>query len=253
MARNLKDSYRKNKQAYLNADDDNRFAQIKDVEDLESEVSLTGVQTLTNKTLTSPKINEDVICSATATLLNLASVKATYGTRFFYLGTPELDDVDKVVTTANMKVGTYTIAASPDVPRVITITHAAGDTVDTLGTITIAGTDSAGTVISEVLTPSNGTIVTGLKAFKTVTSATGAGWVIDGSEATADTITIGCGPALGLPEAIVVSDTNSIGYLDGVADAISAVGSGADVANSTVTITSALDGSATVQILTNAS
>ena len=32
--------------------------------------TLTGTQTLTNKTLTSPKINEDVVCSATATELN---------------------------------------------------------------------------------------------------------------------------------------------------------------------------------------
>jgi len=34
------------------------------------DVTLTGTQTLTNKTLTSPKINEDVVCSATATELN---------------------------------------------------------------------------------------------------------------------------------------------------------------------------------------
>jgi hypothetical protein len=35
------------------------------------EVTLTGVQTLTNKTLTSPKINEDVALTATATELNV--------------------------------------------------------------------------------------------------------------------------------------------------------------------------------------
>jgi hypothetical protein len=34
-------------------------------------VSLTGVQTLTNKTLTSPKINEAVEVTATATELNI--------------------------------------------------------------------------------------------------------------------------------------------------------------------------------------
>lgn len=32
--------------------------------------TLTGTQTLTNKTLTSPKINEDVVVTATATELN---------------------------------------------------------------------------------------------------------------------------------------------------------------------------------------
>ncbi len=36
-----------------------------------SEVSLTGTETLTNKTLTSPKINEDVAVTSTATELNL--------------------------------------------------------------------------------------------------------------------------------------------------------------------------------------
>jgi len=41
--------------------------------------TLTGTQTLTNKTLTSPKINEDVVCSATATELNYNDI-ATLGT-----------------------------------------------------------------------------------------------------------------------------------------------------------------------------
>ena len=38
--------------------------------DSASEVSLAGVETLTNKTLTSPKINEDVVVTSTATELN---------------------------------------------------------------------------------------------------------------------------------------------------------------------------------------
>ena len=43
------------------------------------DVTLTGTQTLTNKTLTSPKINEDVVCSATATELNYSDL-TTLGT-----------------------------------------------------------------------------------------------------------------------------------------------------------------------------
>jgi len=47
--------------------------------DTHGDVTLTGVQTLTNKTLTSPKINEDVVCSATATELNYSDL-TTLGT-----------------------------------------------------------------------------------------------------------------------------------------------------------------------------
>ena len=211
-------------------------------------VGLVATQELTNKTLTSPNVNEAVALSATATQLNLAGTKATYASRFMYLGIPELDDVDQVVTTANMKVGAYTIAASPDVPRVLTVSHTqVGGNTDTLGTIDFVGTDAADAACTETITPLDGTIATGLKAFKTVTSATGVDWVIHTTE---DTITIGTGPALGLPAKIAASVTNSVAFLAGVSEVVSAVGSMADVPNSTVTLTTALGGTA-VQILTN--
>lgn len=101
---------------------------------------------------------------------------------------------DKIVTIANMKVGTYTIAAQPDMIRNITVTHATVTTTDTLGTITIAGTDSEDESVTEVLTPVADSIVTGTQCFKTVTSVTGAGWVIGG--ATEDTITVGTGSTI---------------------------------------------------------
>jgi len=186
--------------------------------------------------------------TVTDTQVAAAVTKSTYGMRMYYLGVPELDDVDQVVTTENMKVGTYTIAASPDVPRVITVSHTAVGAADTLGTITVEGTDVTDAVISEVITPLSGTIATGLKAFKTVTSVTGADWVIAEGN---DTITVGTGPALGLPEIVAVSTTNAIAKLNFVDEAVSAVGTHADAANTTVTLTSALDGS-TVYILTNA-
>ena len=193
--------------------------------------------------------NGDAITgTVTDTQVATAVTKSTYGMRMYYLGTPELDDDDQVVTTEDMKVGTYTVTANPDFPRVITVTHAAVGAVDTLGTITVEGTDSADAVISEVITPLSGTIATGLKAFKTVTSVTGAGWVIAEGN---DTITVGTGPALGLPEIVAASTTNAIAKLNFVDEAVSAVGTHADAANTTVTLTSALDGS-TVYILTNA-
>lgn len=113
------------------------------------------------------------------------------------LGSPVVDDIDRIVTSANMKVGTYTIAAQPDVPRNITITHTAVGAADTLGTVTIAGTDRNGDAITEVITPLNGTIASGAKAFKTVTSVTGAGWVIGEGN---DTIKVGVGGLIGLPD-----------------------------------------------------
>jgi len=205
--------------------------------------------TLTNKTLTSPKINEDVVLAATSTTLDVAATKSTYGARLYYLGTPELDDDDQIVTITNMKVGTYTIAANPDVPRVVTLTHAAVGAVDTLGTVTIVGTDSADEELTEVLTPVNGTKVTGTKAFKTVTSATGAGWVISEGN---DTLIIGTGPALGLPEASAsISTTNTLATFGTVPEVGSAVGTGSEVSTTTVTLSSALDGSA-VMIFTSA-
>ncbi len=211
-------------------------------------VGTTDTQTLTNKTLTSPKVNEDVVLSATSTELDLAVTKSTYGMRMYYLGTPELDDDDQVVTTANMKVGTYTVDASPDVPRVITVTHTSVGATDTLGTLTITGTDYADTVITEVITPLADTTVTGTKAFKTVSGIDGADWVIAEGN---DTITVGTGPALGLPEVVAVSTTNAYAKLALVDEAISAVGTHADLATTTATLTSALNG-ASVYIQTNA-
>jgi len=100
-------------------------------------------------------------------------------------------DVDKIVTSVNMKVGAYTIAAQPAFPSRITLSHTAVGTVDTLGTVVIVGTLVDATVIQETLTPINGTKVSTVNEFATITSVTGAGWIIDG--VTNDTITVGVG------------------------------------------------------------
>jgi len=118
-------------------------------------------------------------------------------------GTPVLADVDNIVASANMKVGSYTIAAQPDVPRNITVSHTIVATgTDTLGIITVTGTDVNGQVISEAITPLAGTIASGVKAFKTITSVVGYGWVIAGGN---DTITVGVGACLGMPFIVPVA------------------------------------------------
>lgn len=100
---------------------------------------------------------------------------------------------NRFVVSTNMKVGTYTIAnASPTWSGgcLVTITHttvAAG--TDTLGTITIVGTGIGGQALTETMTPVADSTATSTNAFRTVTSATGAGWVIAGGN---DTLVIGC-------------------------------------------------------------
>lgn len=119
--------------------------------------------------------------------------------RIIALGAPVLADVDKVVTSTNMKVGAYTIAAQPANPVNITVSHTqVGGVTDTLGTITIVGT-RLGQAVTEVITPLDGTTASGAKLFDAITSATGAGWVIDTTE---DTITIGVGTVTGMPIAL---------------------------------------------------
>ena len=100
-------------------------------------------------------------------------------------------DADGYVTSANMKVGTYTLAAT--VPtfgaRHVTCTRAVVGAADTAGTIAVVGKDLSGQTITESLTPgANGILVTGTKFFASVASVTGVGWVINEAN---DTITVG--------------------------------------------------------------
>jgi hypothetical protein len=113
------------------------------------------------------------------TLTNTAATTAAVTNRF--------------VTSVAMKVGAYTIANASPVWSggcFVTVTHTINDLVDTLGTITITGTSLAGQVQSESITPVNGTVATSTKVYRTVTGATGVGWVQGGTGA--DTIVVGC-------------------------------------------------------------
>jgi hypothetical protein len=129
-------------------------------------------------------------------------IKTVLGSGVMYTpGSPALDDVDYFVASANMKNGAYTLAhTAPDVgARNVTVTQTITNAVeDTNGTITVTGTNLAGEAISEVITPNGGATVAGAKAFATITSIVGAGWVIGGADA--DTITVGFGALIGLPD-----------------------------------------------------
>jgi len=99
---------------------------------------------------------------------------------------------NRFVTSTNMIVGAYSLAATT-MPtagsRKVTVTHTAVTGVDTLGTITVTGTNLAGATVTDVIVPLNGTTATGVTLFKTITSIVGAGWVINVGN---DTLTIGC-------------------------------------------------------------
>jgi hypothetical protein len=121
---------------------------------------------------------------------------------------------NRFVTSTNMIVGAYTVANAtmPTTPgaRRVTITHTTATGADTLGTITVTGTDLRGAVIEDTITPLAGAVATGSKFFVTVTDVVGAGWVISGGN---DTIVVGAeaGSVVldtgGLLRAIVVNTT----------------------------------------------
>ena len=124
-----------------------------------------------------------------------------------------------IVNSTNMKVGAYTVAAQPKCPATITILTTAVTGADTQGTVTIVGTDATGSTITEVMTPISGTTVYSTNLFASVTSVTGAGWVINTGN---DTIKIGVTyryPPAGsyifamqiIADAVVTSQTNVSG------------------------------------------
>jgi hypothetical protein len=121
---------------------------------------------------------------------------------------------NRFVVSTNMINGAYSVANAtmPTTPgaRRITVTHTAVTGNDTLGTITVTGTDDRGQVIVDVIVPLAGAVATGTKFFKTVTGIVGAGWVINTGN---DTIVVGCeaGSAVldcpGLLKSIIVNTT----------------------------------------------
>jgi hypothetical protein len=99
---------------------------------------------------------------------------------------------NRFVASTNMSLTTYTIAnASPTWSGgcLVTVTHTTVAGTDTLGTMTLVGTDLAGRPQSETLTPVADSTVTSTKVYRTVTSLTSLGWA---AVSTADTIVAGC-------------------------------------------------------------
>ena len=157
-------------------------------------------------------------------------------------GSPALDDVDAYFT-GDMAVGAYALlATAPDVgARNVTVTQTAVDAEDTNGTIVVVGTAIDGSAITETLTPNAGATVAGAVAFASITSITGVGWVTGGG---ADTIEIGFGALIGLPDCLTDTAQVLAASLNNVRQATfpTVTVSASDVSLNTVDLDSALNG-----------
>lgn len=170
-------------------------------------------------------------------------------------------DNDRIVTTTNMKVGAYTIAAQPTAPSQLTVTVTAVGAADTMGTINFIGTLPGGTIVHEKVTPIAGQVVSTVNEFDTVTSATGAGWVIGEGN---DTITIGVGSVVpnsfyfnAIDNRIVASANMKVGAYTVAAQPLTpskitvlATAAGATDTLGTIAIFGLVDGEATIETVT---
>lgn len=172
------------------------------------------------------------------------SIRTTLGTGVMYTpGSPALDDADWFVASTDMKVGAYTLAHNaPDCgARNVTVTQTAVDAEDTNGTIVIVGTDLAGNVITETLTPNDGATVAGAKCFATITSITGADWITGGGK---DKLTVGFGALIGLPDKLTDTAQVFAASLNNVREAVfpAVTVSPTNLEDNTVDLSSALAG-----------
>lgn len=114
------------------------------------------------------------------------------GLRFTNTSATTAAVTNRLVTSTNMKVGAYTVANSGvavwsgGFTVTATITAVTGN--DTAGTLVVVGKDLTGGAVTETITLTDGVGGTGTQIFKSVSSITGAGWVINTGN---DTIVVG--------------------------------------------------------------
>lgn len=128
----------------------------------------------------------------------------------------------------------------PDVPRVLTVK---GNDANVTGNVTIEGTNADGAEISEVIALNAANLVTGTKAFATVTRITLPHYAVANTER----VRVGTGAKLGLPVCLT-RNTVLRAFLGGALEAVApTVTVDADeLEKNTVSLNSALNGSAVI-------
>ena len=189
------------------------------------DVTLTGTQTLTNKTLTSPKINEDVAVTATATEINLIDGGASIGTDAIADGDGIIHNdggTMKVTSAATFK--TYFTSGVSSAADDLTAGDAAVNLTTTSGNITIdaqagdsdiifKGTDSSSDITALTLDMSDA----GTAVFNHDIKIADDGQI--GSASAADAMIISSGGIVTFKDDILIKDGGTIGVAS-TADAL---------------------------------
>ena len=180
-------------------------------------VSLVATQTLTNKTLTSPKVNEDVAVTATATEINLIDGGASIGTDAIADGDGIIHNdggTMKVTSAATFK--TYFTSGVSSAADDLTAGDAAVNLTTTSGNITIdaqagdsdiifKGTDSSADITALTLDMSDA----GTAVFNHDIKIADDGQI--GSASAADAMIISSGGIVTFKDDILIKDGGTIG------------------------------------------
>lgn len=128
-------------------------------------------------------MNSQIVLQQAKAMLALSGLEGTKGIS-------PIDD-NRLVASTPMNNDSYAILAQPIVPCLLSVKVTASDTADTIGTITFVGLDINGDALTEEVTPIVGETVYTTNEFASVTSITGADWVVDEVEGTVDNVIIG--------------------------------------------------------------
>ena len=160
------------------------------------------------------------------------------------MGAPPLGNDALILGDTAMAQSTTTVvtvfAGQPAVPRNITVK---GNGAAVTGNVVIVGTDAEGVVITETIALNGATLVAGNRAFASVTSVTLPVY----AAANTERVRVGTGARLGLPVRLS-RNTVIAAYLANVREATAptVTVSAAALSSNTVTLNSALNGSAVI-------